>query len=603
MPTLKLDLSIIKQNATEKSFQRGQEYMRSQAVRDLVWRDRVLQALVEGSGEGDSYYRVTVTFKPQTSTQIIQAANCSCPYDFGGWCKHIVAVLLTGIAESNIEERPSLAQILETLNLEQTRQILKKLVEKSPDLIDQIDYQVEISTASKSDSPESSPSKTSNQRPVIDPTPFRRQVSSLMRSALREIENEYCEEDPFANALDEVIEKAKGCIETGDSFRALVMLEAIAAGLGEYTDDIEEYGGEISNLVDSIDIIMAEAILWLELSSQEQKEWIAKVEETQDTLSAEFELSLAALRQGWQDSQVQSAVQGEMESDKNLGKDFRQLVFIRLRILEAREQFEQYLNLAKAVNYLAPYVNMLIQVGRLDEAIAAAENIQNEDEAFSIAKKLLEYGAEREALYIADRGLQLQEPDSRRYWVNNLATWTADLAERLGEVEICLRAKTIAFKLKPSTLEYHKIRDLAGSLSADKWQSIKADLLNHLTTENKFGDSEVKINIFLEEGMLEPAIAIADEHFCQPKSRLQVMKAVINFKPEWILSKAQSLAEDIINRGKADSYKDAIAWLEQMRNAYRVMQNEEEWLSYRSQLMNDHGRKRKLMELFKNKGL
>jgi len=602
MPTLKIEQSVIKQNATEKSFKRGQEYVRSQAVRDLIWRNRVLQALVEGSGEnGSSYYRVTITFKPQASTQIIQTAHCSCPYNFEGWCKHIVAVLLTGIQQADIEERPSLTKMLETLNLEQIRQILQELVEKSPDLIDRIDYQVEILNSSKSEF--KSKNNTPSQRPVIDPTPFRRQVSSLLRSALHHIEEEYCEEDPFAEALDDEIEKAKGFIQSGDSYRALVMLEAIAAGLGEYVNDIEEYGGDTSDLVDTIDTLMAEAILSLEISSQEQKEWTTKIEGNRDTLGTEFKLSLAALRQGWHDLEVRSALQGEMESDRNLSSDFRQLVFIRLKILEVKEQFEPYLNLAKAVNYLSCYVNMLIQLGRLEGAIAAAENIQTEDEAFAIAKKLLEYGAEREALHIADKGLQLQEPDSRRYWVNNLATWTADLAERLGETEICLRAKIIAFKHKPSILEYHKICDLAKSLSENKWQPIKQDLLNHLITENKFGESEVKINIFLEEGMLEPAIAIADEHFCQTQSRLQVMKAVINFKPEWVLSKARSLAEDIINRGKAESYKDAIAWLEQMRNAYRAMQKEEEWLNYRNQLTNDHGRKRKLMELFKGKGL
>jgi len=615
MPSLNIDESVIRQNATEKSFQRGQEYARSQAVRDLIWRDGALQALVEGSGEsGNSNYRVTIGFKPQANTQvnrqIVQTAACSCPYDLGGWCKHIVAMLLSGIQQSNIEERPSLAQMLEILNLEQTRQLLKKLVEKAPDLIDRIDNHFDILTASLTASKNASKSsklQDNTSRPVINPTPFRRQVSSLLREALRQVEEEYCEEDPFSDVLDDEIVKAKRSIETGDSYTALVMLQAIAEGLSEYTDEVEDYGGDITDLVDNIDTTMAEAILSLDLSITEQKEWTTKIEETQDTVGAEFKLSLAALRQGWHDSQVLAALSGEIISNENIGSDFSQLIYIRLKILETQGRFDEYLNLAKAVNYVALYVNMLIQVGRIDEAIAAAENIQNDDQAFSIAKKLLEHGAEQEALQIANKGLQLQEPDPRRYWVDSLATWTANLAERLGEVEICLHAKIIAFKLKPSIFEYHKIRDLAETINAedmggDKWQPIRKDLLNNLTTQ-KYGESEAKIDIFLEEQMLDEAIAIADEHYCQTHSRLRVMNAVIKFKPEWVISKAQALAEDIINRGKADAYNHAIAWLEQVRNAYLAMKQEENWSSYRTKLLTDHGRKRKLMDLFKKKGL
>ncbi len=118
MPVLKINESVIRQNASEKSFERGREYARSQAVRDLVLRDQTLQALVAGS----NYYRVSIGFNERG----IQSANCSCPYDFGGWCKHIVAVLLVGLEQPQIEERPSLAKMLEKLDLEQTRKIYKQ---------------------------------------------------------------------------------------------------------------------------------------------------------------------------------------------------------------------------------------------------------------------------------------------------------------------------------------------------------------------------------------------------------------------------------------------------------------------------------------------
>ena len=100
---------------------------------------------MQASVTGNEYYRVTVGFKDQK----VQPATCTCPYDFGGWCKHIVATLLVGMEQDKIEERPSLSQLLEHLDLEQTRKLLHEIVLESPDLIDFIDSHVELLISSK----------------------------------------------------------------------------------------------------------------------------------------------------------------------------------------------------------------------------------------------------------------------------------------------------------------------------------------------------------------------------------------------------------------------------------------------------------------------
>ena len=81
------------------------------------------------------------------------------------------------------------------------------------------------------------------------------------------------------------------------------------------------------------------------------------------------------------------------------------------------------------------------------------------------------------------------------------------------------------------------------------------------------------------------------------------MQAVIKTNPQWVITKAQSLAEEIIKIGKSDSYEQAIAWLEQVRDGYRILKQEKEWLTYRNQLVTVNARKRKLMELVKRKAL
>ncbi|MEF8977134.1 MAG: SWIM zinc finger family protein, partial [Halapricum sp.] len=76
----------IREICTAQSFQRGVNYYEEGRVRDVTVEGREVTARVRGSRE----YRTTVDL----------SANgfdpwCSCPYDYAGECKHVVAVLLT----------------------------------------------------------------------------------------------------------------------------------------------------------------------------------------------------------------------------------------------------------------------------------------------------------------------------------------------------------------------------------------------------------------------------------------------------------------------------------------------------------------------------
>jgi uncharacterized Zn finger protein len=76
-------------------------------VGTVTLRGNTLQAEVEGS-EVDPY-RVTLTIDPGGIT----SALCTCPYDYDGWCKHIVATALTCIRQPlAVEERPTLERLL-----------------------------------------------------------------------------------------------------------------------------------------------------------------------------------------------------------------------------------------------------------------------------------------------------------------------------------------------------------------------------------------------------------------------------------------------------------------------------------------------------------
>jgi len=74
-----------------RSFERGQELYWREAIRHPLRQGSTLQALCEGSQAEP--YRVMA----ELDEQGVAWAECSCPYDWGGHCKHIVALLLTWV--------------------------------------------------------------------------------------------------------------------------------------------------------------------------------------------------------------------------------------------------------------------------------------------------------------------------------------------------------------------------------------------------------------------------------------------------------------------------------------------------------------------------
>src|SRR5690348_948455 len=107
MPIPKLSEATIRAHASPDSFSRGRSYYDRGAVSNLTLRGARLQAEVEGSQY--TPYRVSLTFDQSGVT----SASCTCPYDWGGWCKHIVAVLLACLNNGDeIETRPPIDTLL-----------------------------------------------------------------------------------------------------------------------------------------------------------------------------------------------------------------------------------------------------------------------------------------------------------------------------------------------------------------------------------------------------------------------------------------------------------------------------------------------------------
>ncbi|MEH1873035.1 SWIM zinc finger family protein [Nostoc sp.] len=580
----------IRRHANAKSFQRGEAYYEAGAVNTVTQRGDLLQADVVGSEAKPNH--VNLSFDSSGLTSV----NCTCAYNFDGWCKHIVATMLVCARNpENIEQRPTLEELLNRLDYIETQRLLQELVTEHPPLIEAIDRHVSWMT--------NPATQQTTTKPLlyitIDPAPFRRQVRQILKDTVRYFE-EGCEEDPIGEELLSVVQTAVDFSERGEGENAIAILEAITSTCVENWDDVAEYGAENDQLIEELNNAWCEAILSAELTPEEKVDIQINLEAWQDEWNVDFSMIMEALRQGWDYPPLVQVLQGNITErgawEEEVPDYADDLALIRLKILERQERYQEYLYLAEAEGQTQHYLTMLGRLGRVEEAIDAAQTQMNSmKEAFALAKTLSSQGALQQALDIAQSGLNL--PGNCQY---ELGIWTSDLAIELGNSEAALLAIKAAFQVKPSFVDYQKMAELAG----ENWESVKTDFLRIIRTDNGGGTESAKVDIFLYEGLIDDAIAIANE-ISSDNSELihRVMDAAIPYNPNWVIANARRRAEKIMDAGKAEYYYYAVEWLKKVRNAYLESGNKADWLSYRQNLMQTHARKRKLMRMFQQRDM
>ncbi|MEH2109780.1 SWIM zinc finger family protein [Nostoc sp.] len=576
----------IRRHANAKSFQRGEAYYEAGAVNTVTQRGHLLQADVAGTQARP--YHVNLSFDSSGLTSV----NCTCAYDFEGWCKHIVATMLVCARNpENIEQRPTLEQLLNQLDHIQTQRLLQELVAEYPPLIEAIDRHVSWMT----NPADKQTTIKSVRRSTIDPAQFRRQVRQILKNTVRYFEEGY-EEDPIGEELLSVVQTAVDFSERGEGENAIAILSAITSTCAENWDDVAEYGAENDEIVKELNEAWCEAILSTELTPEEKVDIQINLEAWQDEWNADFGLVMEALRQGWDYPPLLQVLQGNITErgawEEDVPDYADDLALIRLKILERQERYQEYLYLAEAEEQTQQYLTMLGRLGRVEEAIDAAQTQMNSmEEAFALAKTLSVQGALQQALDIAQSGLNL--PGNCQY---ELGIWTSDLALEWGNSEAALLAIKAAFQVKPSFVDYQRMAELAG----ENWESVKTDLLRIIRTYSGWGTESAKVDIFLHEGLIDDAIAIASE-LSSDRSELihRVMDAAIPHNPGWVIANARHRAEKIMDAGKAEYYYYAVEWLKKARNAYLESGKKADWLSYRENLIQTHARKHKLMGMFK----
>lgn len=579
-----MDEARIQDHSSPESFRRGEDYYLQGAVLSVTRSGDRLHAEVAGSDF--TPYNVWVSLDAAGGTE----ATCSCPYDWGGWCKHIVAVLLSYARDpERVRDLPALEETLSGLDRERLQELLLALVERDPSLAGVIEGELSL-PASPGESP-------------VNPEAIRRRVRSSIHDAGYPRYEDYHVPGGDLDEARRTLDGAWSLLREDAPRDALAVLGALTEGYLEAWETLEremlgDYGGELVDFFEEVGAALTEALLSADdLTAREREDWSAKLDVWLGVLDDygvgyTFGAAQRAAKQGWSYPPLVRVLEGGVPDDEFFEELLDDpLTTARLNVLERRDRHEEYLRLSEAAGEVTRHAAMLGRLGRIAEAVEySTERLATPAEALAVAGALREAGDPEAALQVGERGLSLE---GRK---GPLAAWVRDLAEGMGRPELALRAAGAVFRADPSPTSYRRVRELAG----ERWPRHRDELLEYLRREPSYYISG-PVDIFLHEGLVEDAIALVEKNpVGAPLAR--VADAAIESHPEWVINNCRERAEEIMDEGRSKYYGDAITWLEKARDAYLSSGREEEWLDYLGELTNQHWRKYKLCPMLEDLG-
>ena len=596
MASLKLSEAAIRAGATEKSFARGRELFRRGAVSRAAIRGRALSGVCEGSEA--PFYRV----RAELDEGGVRSASCTCPYDFGGYCKHVIALLLSYAYEpESFALRKEPAELMSELSREQLLALLTKLVGEQPDLYELIE--AALAAPSVYGSGKTAPSKPRE----VDVEVYRRRVNSIMHGLDHMRASEaYWHVGGLTDELRGVERSAREFLDAGDEEAALRILLTLLEETSDGFEYIDDSNGELGDFLNNLGATLAEVILSLDLDKDEREDLLSDLDDLHDRLSdygvEGLGVAILAARHGWE-GLPGSVRRGETRSryedvdgdDAEADEDewyasgwapedpVQSLTRAKLNVLERQGRTDEYLALCLRAGEHLRYTLKLLSLGRMPKAVShALKHLTDAGEALTLAQPLRDSGHLDEAIRVGERGLRLKGHKA------SLGRWLGAIEEAQGRAKQALEAWLAAFRETPSLDLWRTLKRLAGR----GWSKLKPEAMASM---EKYYDKRPLAEVLVEEQEWDAAIRLADRHTQEHEVAATVADALIIRRPEWVIRTSVKHAEALIAPTKSSLYPAAAGWLRRAKAAYMHLGRGDEWQQYLQQMKEQYKRRPALM--------
>jgi uncharacterized Zn finger protein len=571
-------------NWTEQRFyDRGENYVRQGRIQRPRRSNALLKAECQGSRP--SPYHV----EAELDTEGIAWAECSCPMGGGGYCKHVVALLLTWVqSPKDFTETPSLDETLQDCSKETLVTLIQKMVGRHPDL----EQLVSIAATPRDAS--------------VDEDEMRAQIQSVFDQVGYNSDPYYApievaeDLEPFFNLADDYAERNQ-LADATTIYRLLI--EETRDHYLDFNDEEGELATVITESTDSLSTLLADVddealrepilnclldvYLWdLDLGGYGIGDWAYDALIDHTTPDEKHRLADAV-----RDHLPDASSNGDRDPDRvfvlsgsggSWSSDWKResLGGFLLDLIGDTLDDDAYLRLCRRTDRLTDLVDRLLQRDRRDEALAAARSASDYD-LYRLASTFSWHNAD-EAFHdlVLDR---LDDDPDRR-----LVEWARDYAEEHDHPDRALDLSRRLFWARKSESTYQRLR--ADAQAVGTWDTVQSDVLDRLR-EN--GDYALLTRLHLSDGDVQAALQTVDKVGSSPwqyggaSLRMNVADAAEETHPDEAIRLYTDRARSLIEQRGRSNYADAGDLLARVKTLYDRMDDLDAWQSFFDALYDD----------------
>ncbi len=582
-----ITLSQIRERAAPKTYARGESIYLNKDISETALRGNVIEGMCEAGSQPDPY-QVQATI---TGEGIIDTA-CTCLYDFGGDCKHVVALLLTYLNSPNsFEERVPLADVLESRDKSELIALIRQMVKRYPDLKSLIERPI--------------PHEVTSETP-LDTKSYRKELRQALRKQ-REWGRPGAEltVKSLCGAAEEF--SGQGDWRSASSIYRMIIEECLANTNYFYEDEEGWYAA-------SIDDVFKELGTGLDYLVDDDGERKAILDSLMD-----FYLE-------------------NIDAGGDVGADIPDIVLRYTRvddIANLRRRVKNAIEKIAQDSYsdwtVEAYTEFLMQLDLLDNVdpetiltrlrdekrydllIGKLLELKRVDEAVAIIQKHMKQPHERieqlPRLYAAgypEDAIQLAEELLNKAYDQSLADLLIDMLEIRGDTEASFQWQLKRMTAEPSIDHFDGLKRT--SLKLGNWALVCPAIMEQL---EKFKQYAVLTRAYLstEEwdkawATLPKAIATRNSQFGGDyRLEMDVAERTLQTHPEKALPVFIDAARKAIDRRSRDSYQQAAGYLVTVRDTYDSIDEYEVWEKVIARIRSDFPRLPALHDELRKAGL
>lgn len=566
----RITLEQIKDASNAKSFSRGKDYASQGSIYNAMRQDFRLWAICSGSDE----YETSVTLNQEG----IHSSSCTCPYDWGGMCKHQVALLLTYLNNaSQFKVIPPLADFLKPKSRAELVTLIEQMFEQAPRLMSLLETR-------------SATTAKAAKNKAIDLSIYQTQIKRAFRSH---------EMHSMASALNKIFNVAEGFFSSGnwqDSGRLFQLL--LQESIDLYDDEVMEvdYDGEVGCVIQNMAGGLADCLgKSVPVEDSLRRIWL------QTLLNAAFKdidlggMEFAAgawdgLLEGSQDDDwgwIESSIREKIRSSERNQWATERLVELLSQQLTYIGDEDGAQDIIEELGSSSQKVFLWAEQGEWDAAIALAKEAFKTKPGlvYKLADLILEGSQPKRALkYVLSEDLSSNRHQDE---------WLEKYYGRFGTVKEAIDWTMKGFVRSPNLTRYLKLQEL-NSKKRD-WKALQGQIFALLETKKNF---ELWIDIMLSEGNIDRAIELLGE--LRPSHRFSKLVAVAQLaateKPKAAIEIYQTLVTDLIASKNRSAYQSAVLYLRKIKSLYEEIKQKSQWDAYIASLRANYPNLRALQE-------